>query len=199
MLLSLGSTSAVANVIAGVVLTYTRSFRPGDYVCIDETNGAIVERSMFVTQIRTRKNELVSIPNSAVLGSHIVNYSAQARSTGLILHTTVTIGYDVPFETVENLLIEAARRTSGVESEPEPFVLQRKLDDFYVHYELNATTRDAASMPRLYSELHRHIQETFAEAGIEIMSPHIQGDRDANRPVIPDLPHPYSEPKKDSE
>ena len=172
LLLSLGSSTAISNMVAGVVLTYTRAFRIGDRVRVGEVFGDVVEKHFLVTRIRTTKNEDVSVPNAHVLANPIVNYSAMARDgSGVILHTEVTIGYDVPWPQVHRLLVQAARDTAGVEPEPPPFVLQTALGDFSVAYELNAYTREVTRMARLYSDVHQHIQDRFAEADVEILSP----------------------------
>ncbi len=185
VLVSLGSTSAVANVMAGVVITYTRGFKIGDRVRIADTEGDVVERSAFVTRIRTPKNEEVSIPNAMVMNNHIINYSAQAKETGVLLHTTVTIGYDVPWPQVHELLCGAARLTEGVLQEPVPFVLQTSLDDNYVAYELNAYIDRPAIKQRIASDMHANIQDAFRDAGIEILSPHYRANRDGAPPVLP--------------
>jgi len=187
VLLSLGSTSAVANVVAGIVLTYTRAFKTGDFIRIDHTEGEVAERSMFVTRLETRKNEVVSIPNASVLASHIINYSAQADQRGLIVHTTITLGYDVPWRDVHALLLKAAAEVEGIEQKPAPFVLQKSLDDFTVAYELNATTRQVNALPRVYSDLHQSVQDRCAAAGIEITSPMFVATRDGSKPAIPRL------------
>ena len=185
VLFSLGSTSAVANVVAGIVLTYMMPFRIGDRVKISDTIGDIVASSLLVVRVRTAKNEEITIPNSAVLNNHIVNYSALAKEPGLILHTTVTIGYEVPWKRVHELLIAAAKRTTGVLEEPEPFVLQTDLGDFTVSYELNAHVADPQQMNQHYSDLRSHIQDAFAEGGVEITSPHYFAARDGNASTIP--------------
>jgi small-conductance mechanosensitive channel len=185
VLLSLGSTSAVANVVAGVVLTYMIPFRPGDRVKIADTVGDVVEHNLLVVRVRTIKNVEVTIPNAAVLGSHIVNYSRHAQEPGVILHSTVTIGYDVPWRTVHELLITAAKETQGIAESPPPFVLQTSLDDFYVSYEINAHTDQANRMAAIYSALHQNIQDGFARANVEIMSPHYFAARDGNMVTIP--------------
>lgn len=194
VLLSLGSTAAVANMVSGVVLTYTRAFKIGDRVRIADTLGDISEKSLFVTRIITPKNVEIAIPNSLVLANHVVNFSTLARrEPGLILHTTVTIGYDVPRAQVERLLIEAALATEDLVSDPKPFVLVTSLDDFYVSYEVNAYTRGARWMSATYSELHGRIIDLFNEAGVEIMSPHYSAIRDGNRIALPEehLPKDY--------
>jgi small-conductance mechanosensitive channel len=185
VLLSLGSTSAVANVVAGIVITYTRAFKIGDRVKISNTEGDVIERSAFVTRIRTPKNVEVSIPNASVLSNHIINFSSQAKQAGLTLHTSVTIGYDVPWARVHELLMQAADRTERIEKEPAPYVLQTALSDFYVEYELNATTREPGLKQRTYSDLHANILNAFAEAGIEILSPHYEARRDGSAPTLP--------------
>ena len=189
VLLSLGSTTAVANVVAGIVITYTRAFRKGDYVFISDVEGKIIERTAFVTRIRTPKNVEVSIPNASIMSDKVVNYSTQAKKSGITLHTGVTIGYDVPWPTVQELLLSAAAACEHIESDPAPFVLQTSLDDNYVAYELNAYTRRADLRPRIYSELHSNILDAFHTAGVEITSPHYRAVRDGNEaamaPVIP--------------
>ena len=185
LLLSLGSTTAVANVVAGIVLTYTRAFSVGDRVSIHETVGVVVERGMFVTRLKNTKNEIISIPNSMTLTTHIINYSEQARGAGLILYTSVTIGYDVPWTKVHELLISAALATDNIEPEPEPFVLQKSLDDYSVNYQLNASTRDAVEMPRTHSSLNANILDAFNQAGVEIMSPMFVATRDGTELTNP--------------
>ncbi len=185
LLLSLGSTTAVANVVAGIVLTYTRAFNVGDRVSIHDTIGVVVERGMFVTRLENTKNEIISIPNSMTLSSHIINYSDQARGPGLILYTSVTIGYDVPWTKVHELLISAALKTDSIETKPEPFVLQKSLDDYSVNYQLNATTRDAVAMPRTHSNMNANILDAFNEAGLEIMSPMFVATRDGTELTVP--------------
>ena len=154
VLFSLGSTSAIANVVAGLSITYMRAFNVGDRVRIGDTVGDVISKSLLVTHLLTIKNEDVTVPNSMVLNAHIVNYSARAKQEGLILHTSVTIGYDAPWRTVHELLIEAARRTPSILPEPKPFVLQTALNDFYVTYELNAYTDEPREMVNTYSALH---------------------------------------------
>ncbi len=185
VLFSLGSSSAVSNIVAGIVLTYTRAFEVGDRVQIGEAIGDVTERSLLVTRVRTIKNVEVTIPNGTVLAAQVRNYSRLAQGEGLVLHTTVTIGYDAPWRTVHELLVAAALRTDNIMNEPGPFVLQTSLDDFYVSYELNALTRRADLMASTYSSLHRNIQDSFNEAGVEIMSPHYSSLRDGNEIAIP--------------
>ncbi|UWZ86497.1 mechanosensitive ion channel family protein [Occallatibacter riparius] len=196
VLFSLGSTSAVANVVSGVILTYMRAFRPGDRVRIADTLGDVIEKNLLVTRVLTIKNEEVTISNAMVLGAQIINYSTHANTAGLILHTSVTIGYNAPWRTVHALLIDAALSTRDILPEPRPFVWQTALSDFYVQYEINAYTDNAKRMPDIYAELHANIQDKFNEGGVEIMSPHYSSLRDGNQVTIPDahLPPDYAAP-----
>jgi small-conductance mechanosensitive channel len=196
VLLSLGSTSAVAHVVAGTILTYMRAFQIGDFVRIGSDVGEVVEKTLLVTRVRTQKNEIVTIPNGTVLGGVVVNYSAEARKGGVIFHTVATIGYNAPWRQVHDLLISAALATDGVLHDPSPFVLQTALNDFYVSYELNAYTAKPTNMQNIYSTLHQNIQDRFNEAGVEINSPHYASLRDGNETTIPHgyLPENYKRP-----
>jgi len=175
-LISIGSSSAVANVIAGYTLIYRRVFKIGDRVKIADHVGDVVEMRLQVVHLRTIKNEEIVVPSSMIVSSPVINYSFLAKEGGLILHTTVTIGYDTPWRQVEALLLTAAEKTRGLLKEPHPFVLQTSLDDFYVSYELNAYTDRPEEMAQAYAGLHRNIQDTFNEYGVQIMSPSYRGD-----------------------
>jgi len=185
LLLSLGSSSAVANAIAGVILIYMRSFLLGDWVEIGDTVGEVIEKNLLVTRILTQKDEIITIPNATVMSGSVKNYSIEAKKAGVIFYTTVTIGYDAPWRTVHDLLVKAALATNHVRPEPPPFVLQRGLDDFYVAYELNAYTDVPREMLNILSELRQNIQDNFNEAGMEICSPHFASVRDGNVIAIP--------------
>ncbi len=196
VLLSLGSSSAVANMVAGIVLTYMRPFRIGDRVKISDTVGDVVEKTLLVTRIRTLKLENVTIPNTSILGGYIVNYSNTEHGEGNLVHTSVTIGYDVPWKQVHQLLISAAESVPGISRQTRPFVLQRGLGDFSVEYEINLLCADPQLMVQMYSDLHAAIQDKFNEAGVEIMSPAFTALRDGNRVTLPDesLPKDYKAP-----
>ena len=196
LLFSLGSTSVVANIVSGVVLTYTRAFKVGDRVKIADTVGDIIEKGLLVTRVRTIKNVEITIPNGMVMGSHIINYSIVSQERGLILNTTITLGYDIPWRLVHKTLLKAAQATNSILPEPRPFVLQTSLDDFYVSYEINAYTNQPNKMALIYSELHQNIQDACNEAGIEILSPHYGALRDGNQSTIPSdyLPKDYQAP-----
>ena len=176
LMFSLGSPSVIGNLVAGLSLAFRRAFRVGDRVRIGEHIGEVQQVRLLTTYLRSPKNEQIVIPNSIILNSEVVNFSTLAGDSGLILHTNVGIGYETPWRQVEAILIEAARRTPGLRTDPEPFVLQRKLGDFAVDYELNAYTDDPGRMLRLYSALHRNILDAFNEYGIQIMTPAYEHD-----------------------
>lgn len=195
-LFTFGSAGSLSNIIAGLVLTYMRLFKLGDRVKIGDVTGDVIEKSMLVTRIRTIKNEIISIPNSTVMSSHTINYSSDADEKGLIIYTTVTIGYDVPWKDMHQALTDAALKTDLILNEPLPFVLQTSLDDFYVSYQINAYVRDANKQAVIYSNLHQNIQDVCNERGIEILSPHYRAARDGNTTTIPAsyLPKDYEAP-----
>jgi small-conductance mechanosensitive channel len=196
VLFTFGSAGALGNIVAGLVLTYMRAYRIGDRVKIGESTGDVVEKSLLVTRIKTIKNEIISIPNSTVMSSHTTNFTSEAAELGLILHTTVTIGYDAPWRQIHELLIKAALATELIDKDPAPFVYQNSLDDFYVSYQINAYTRIANRQHYIYSLLHQNIQDTFNEAGVEIMSSHYSNIRDGNKTTVPEdhLPKDYVTP-----
>jgi small-conductance mechanosensitive channel len=185
LMVSFGSSSTVGNLIAGIVLTYMRPFQIGERVKIGDTVGDVVERTFLYIKIRTIKNEQVIVPSLLALNNTMINYSAETRVRGLILHTTVTISYDAPWRKVHELLEHAAMRTESVLKDPEPFVLQTSLNDFFVSYQLNVYTDKPTRMAQIYSDLHQHIQDAFNQGGIEILSPHYTQLRDGNTTTIP--------------
>ncbi len=191
LIVSLGSTSIIGNVIAGMVMTYMRPFHIGDYIKVGDTVGEVIEKTVLVTRIRTLKNEIITIQNSNLLGSQTSNYTEAAKVYGLIVHTKVTIGYDVPWQLIKKIMESAALDTPGIKKNPKPFMRTTALDDFYVEYEINAFTADAKNMTRIYSDLHQNLLKRFFEAGVEIMSPHIFARRDG---IDTQMPSDYLTP-----
>ena len=173
---SLGASSAVANMIAGYMLTYRRVFRVGDRVKINDIMGDVIETRLQVTHLRTVKNEEVIVPNSTILSNEVVNYSSLARRGGLILHTNVGIGYETAWRQVEAMLLMAAERTPGLMKDAQPFVRHQALNDFAVNYEINVYCDDAQKMGEIYTDLHRNILDVFNEYGVQIMTPAYEGD-----------------------
>jgi small-conductance mechanosensitive channel len=184
IIFSLGSSSFIANMIAGYSMTYRRAFRVGDLVQIGDVTGVVSDVRLQVTHMRTIKNEEVVLPNSQILNTHVTNYSSLAQTKGLILHTTVGIGYETPWRQVEAMLLEAARRTPGLMNEPPPFVFHLLLGDFCVTYELNVYCSEPLRMKAVYTDLHRHILDVFNEYGVQIMTPAYEGDPEVAK-VVP--------------
>lgn len=180
LIISLGSSSIIGNIIAGLVITYMRPYKLGDCIKLNDTTGNVIEKTPFVTRLRTPKNEVVTVPNSFIMSSHTVNYSESARNYGLIIHTSVSFAYDTPWRTVHDLLINAALRTPGVLHNPKPFVLETELQDYYPCYQINAYIKNADIIPDIMSDLMQNIQDLFNEAGIELMTPHYYANRDGN-------------------
>ena len=186
VLLSLGSTSVISNIIAGYTMTYRRAFKVGDKVKIGETIGEVTEVRLLVTNLMSLKNEKIVMPNSTILNSEVINYSTLAREQGLILHTSVGIGYDVPWRQVEAMLLEAADRTDGLLKQPAPFVLQQALTDFSVTYEINVYCNDDSGIARKYTALNRNILDVFNENNVQIMSPNYVADTPQKKTVPPE-------------
>ena len=201
IIFSIGSTSIVSNTIAGYGLIYRRVFKVGDRVQIGDHLGDVREIRLQVTHLRTVKNEEIIVPNSVILGSNVINYSTLARSQGLILHTTVGIGYETSWRQVEAMLLIAAERTSGLLRQPAPFVRQKLLGDFCVTYEINVYCDQPQASGQLYTDLHRNILDIFNEYGVQIMTPAYEGDPEQSKVVPKDkwFEAPASLPAQDDQ
>ncbi|MDR0382687.1 MAG: mechanosensitive ion channel family protein [Spirochaetaceae bacterium] len=183
VIFSLGSSSVISNLIAGIVMTYMRPFRIGDRIKIDDITGFVVERGPMNTRIRTHKNEFVSFPNQMILNKSVTNYNSSTEGglDGYIVHAAITMGYDVSWRTVHDILINAALKTAHTENTPAPFVNQTKLDDFYCWYEINVFTKNVSLLPSIYTELYKNIQDGFADANISMFAPHYGVYTDSGR------------------
>ena len=171
VLFSLGSSSLLANIIAGYTMAYRRAFHVGDRIKVGDLIGDVTQIGLMVTHMRSVKNEELVVPNSLILNSNVINYASLSRKQGLILHTAVGIGYETPWRQVEAMLLMAAERTPGLLREPAPFVLQLSLKDFAVTYEINVYCDLPSEMDRLYAQLHRSVLDVFNEYGVQIMTP----------------------------
>jgi len=184
IMFSIGSSSFISNIIAGYSLTYRRAFKIGDRIKIDDSFGDVVDMKLYVTRLRSVKNEEIIIPNSSLINSNVINYSSLAKQHGLILHTTIGIGYETPWRLVEEMLRLAADRTEGLLKQPPPFVIQKSLGDFSITYEINAYCDNPSKMMLIYSLLHQNILDVFNENNIQIMTPAYEGDP-AEPKVVP--------------
>ena len=187
LIFSLGSTSVISNAFSGLVMTYMRPFQIGDRIEADDVTGIVVQKNLLITRVRTPKNVIVTIPNAKILSGHSKNFSTAAERSNLVIHSTITIGYDIDWRTIHKLLIAAAKNTNGLieQSGKEAFVLQKSLDDFYVAYEINAYTAMADKYVTIQSELHKNILDEFNKANVEIMSPHYRVNRSGEDVTIP--------------
>jgi small-conductance mechanosensitive channel len=176
LVVSLGASGVVGQYLSGLVIMYSRALRPGDVVRIGDDEGVVVSLGMLSTKLRTVKREEINIPNNLLVSTVTRNYTRLAGAEGVILYTSVTIGYDVPWRQIHAMLIEAAARTPGLRREPAPFVLQTALSDFYVEYQLNAHIEQPDRRMSTRAALHANIQDVFNEHGVQIMSPHYEAD-----------------------
>jgi small-conductance mechanosensitive channel len=186
VIFSLGSSSFISNMMAGMAMTYRSAFKDGDIIRVGDVMGRVVETKLMITRVITVKNESIVIPNSNILNSNVINYSVLAREQGLVIHSTVGIGYDAPWRQVEAMLLMAADRTNGLKKDPPPFVLQLSMGDFTVNYQINGFCEDEARMLAIKSDLHRNIQDVFNEHGVQIMSPNYENDPETPKVVPPD-------------
>ncbi|NOD95721.1 mechanosensitive ion channel [Ruegeria sp. HKCCD6228] len=175
-MLSLGANSVVSNMLAGLFVIYRRSTSIGDRIQIGEHIGDVVQIKLMETHLKSIKNELISIPNAQLMNSDVVNFSKKTDGSGLLLHTTVGIGYEEPPEKVEAMLIEAANRTKGIKAKPEPFVLWTALADYAINYQINGYTTRGSIIPKIRSDLHRNIVAVFNENKVQIMTPSYMAD-----------------------
>jgi small-conductance mechanosensitive channel len=184
ILFSIGSTSVVANMMAGLVITYMRSFKIGDRIKIGEVFGDVVEKTPFVIRVQTVKKEIITIPNSTILSSNVVNYSAGVSASGVILYQNIYVGYDVTWERAGRLLMEAALKTEHILNDPKPFVLTQNLGDNAVSYQINAYTKRPDLQTQIYSEMNRNILDIFQRDGIEMITPQYKAIRSGERSTI---------------
>ena len=186
LMISLGASNLVGQLASGLILTYTRTFHPGEYVRVGSDEGTVTTLGAFTTRIRTGMGEELTISNSQILGAVTRNYSRTVKGQGFIVDTTVTIGYDTPWRQVNAMLVEAALRTPGVLADPPPRVFQVALSDFYPEYRLVCQAVSSGPRPRaeVMSLLHANVQDVCNEQGVQIMSPHYLGDP-ASVKVVP--------------
>jgi len=196
IMFSIGSSSFISNIIAGYSLTYRRAFKIGDRIKVDDSFGDVVDMKLYVTRLRSVKNEEIIIPNSSLINSNVINYSSLAKQHGLILHTTVGIGYETPWRLVEEMLKSAADRTEELLKQPPPYVLQKSLGDFAVTYEINAYCNNPSQMMIVYSALHQNILDVFNENNIQIMTPAYEGDPAEPKVVPKEKWFPAPDPNK---
>jgi len=185
VLFSIGSSSVISNMMAGIVITYMRSFKVGDRVKVGEVFGDVVEKTLFVVRVQTIKKEVITVPNSTILSSNIINYSIAAHEQGVILSLPVDVCYDVSWKQAEKLLIEAALKTEHVLHNPKPFVLANTLGNYAVGYTLNVYTHRPEVQALIYSEMNRNVLDVFQGEGIEMIVPQYEMLRNGEKSTIP--------------
>jgi small-conductance mechanosensitive channel len=182
LMITLGSTGLINQIISGLFVIYSKSVKSGDYVRIGDIEGEVINVGSLATKLRTPRQEEITLPHSVLVGTATTNYSRLAGEDGMVITVSVTIGYDVPWRQVHALLLLGASRTAGIRQEPPPRVLQRELSDFYVQYHLLAHLEEGESRAAVLSELHAQIQDAFNEHGTQIMSPHFEAQ--PKKPVL---------------
>ncbi len=176
IMVSIGGSGVVGQAASGLIMIYSHVLREGEYVKIDDIEGLVTNVGIFSTKVRTSNGEEVNVPNSLIGSSKTINSSRLAEGKGLVVHTTLTIGYNTPWRQVHAMLLRAAEKTSGLRVEPKPFISQTALSDFYVEYRLTAQVERADLRRMTLTALHANIQDEFNEFGVQIMSPHYVGD-----------------------
>jgi small-conductance mechanosensitive channel len=172
LVISLGSTGIINQIMSGLFVVYSRALKTGEWVKVNETEGEVLDVGLLAAKIRTIEGQEVTIPNSVLVGTSTRNYTRLGNSNGMSLSATVTIGYDAPWRQVHALLQLAADRTPNISKTPKPSVVQRQLSDFYVEYTLIARLDDERLRIQTVSNLNSAIQDAFNEFGVQIMSPH---------------------------
>ena len=186
LMVSLGSSGIVSQMVSGFTITYSRALRLGDFVRVGEVEGTVIRIGTLSTKLDTTRHEEVTIPNALLVTENVVNYTRFAETTGVFVPTSVSMGYDVPWRQVVALLRRAAERTSGVRANPPPYVRQTALEDFGVRYTLHVCLVDPQSRPVVLDQLHANIQDAFNAQGIQIMTPHYHSDPSAPKFVPED-------------
>ncbi len=175
LMMSLGSSGLINQIMSGLTLTYSRALRRGDFVRVGDVEGTVTYMGTLSTKIETPRREEVTIPNSVLVGQEVTNFTRNAEK-GVFVTTELTIGYDAPWRKVESLLLKAAAATTGVRTDPPPFVLQKSLEDFYVRYALMVSLADPSKRAPTLDDLHANIQDAFNAEGVQIMSPNYEAD-----------------------
>lgn len=189
---ALAGREALSNIIGTVMIILDRPFRLGDYIDLqDGERGAVAEVGLRSTRIRTRDDILVSIPNSVIANSKMINESAPvARSR---IRIKVGVGYDSDLTQVEHVLLDVAEKNERVLSEPSPRIRFRSFGDSSLEFELLCWIALPAQRGRTTHELNWAIKEEFERRSIEIPFPqrdiHIRSEKSI---VDPDSFRQYS-------
>jgi small-conductance mechanosensitive channel len=196
LVISLGSTGIINQIMSGLFVVYSKALRTGEWVKVNDMEGEVLEVGLLAAKMRTVEGQEVTIPNSVLVGTSTVNFTRLGHPDGMIVSPSVTIGYDAPWRQVHALLLRAADRTPNVRKRPAPYVLQRQLSDFYAEYTLIARLEDEKQRIESLSDLYSQIQDAFNEFGVQIMSPHYMVQPEASVVIPPAKWHaPPAEPK----
>ena len=172
LVISLGSTGIINQIMSGLFAVYARALKTGEWVRINETEGVVLDVGLLAAKIRTIEGQEVTIPNSMLVSTPATNFTRFGDADGMTVSSKVTIGYGAPWRQVHALLELAADRTPNIRKMPKPRVVQKQLSDFYAEYTLVARLDDEKMRIETVSNLHSAIQDAFNEFGVQIMSPH---------------------------
>lgn len=192
VVVSLGSTGIINQIMSGMFVVYSKALKTGDWVVVNEKEGQVLEVGLLAVKIRTIEEQEVTIPNSVIVNTTTTNYTRLGKFDGSVASVTVTIGYDAPWRQVHALLTLAAERTANLRKSPAPYVVQRALSDFYVEYTLIVHLENEKLRIETLSTLHANIQDAFNEYGVQIMSPHFMMQPQQN--VVVDRSNWYAAP-----
>jgi small-conductance mechanosensitive channel len=184
LMISLGSSGLVNQVMSGLTVTYSRALRVGDFVRTGDIEGTVIQIGTLSTKVETARREEITIPNQVLVSQTVTNFSRNADGVGVYTPTSVTIGYDAPWRQVRALLLRAAEQTAGVRPIPAPTVLQAGLEESYVRYTLLVALEDQKRRGPILDQLHANIQDAFNEHGVQIMTPGYEGDPDSPK-IVP--------------
>jgi small conductance mechanosensitive channel len=180
--IALSATTFLGNIMAGLMLRAIKNFRPGDFVRVGEHFGRVSERGLFHIEIQTEERDLTTLPNLYL----VTNPVKVIRSSGTLITTDVSLGYNIQRKKVERSLLSAAV-DAGLE---DPFVHIMDLGDFSVTYRTAGLLTEVKSVLTYRSKLREMILDHLHIDGIEIVSPTFMNQRvlSTDREFIPSPP-----------
>jgi small-conductance mechanosensitive channel len=180
--IAFSSTNIVSNIMAGIVLRFTKPFRTGDFIRVNGFFGRVTEKGLFDTEIQTEQRDLIALTNSFLIAHPL----QVVRSSGTIISASLSLGYDVHHKRVEPLLLEAAQESNL----SDPFVQIMELGDFSISYQVSGLLTEVKSMISARSKLYANILEHLHNDGVEIVSPNFMNQRKLpdNQSVLPPKP-----------
>jgi MscS family membrane protein len=183
MAVAFAARETIANFFGGASILLDRPFKAGDYIILDSgERGEVLEVGLRSTRLLTRDDVQISIPNSTITNTKIINESAPRPHFRVRIKVGVAYGSDI--EKVESILLRLASENQLVRKVPEPCVRMRGFGESSVDFELLCLTHKAEDKGKLIHSLYWNIYMEFDNAGIVIPFPqrdvHIHGDESQN-------------------